>query len=279
MRGEFFLASGLFLYAKSFDIKNMQMRTEISELATLYAAFAKVIAGDGVHVEVREVTTTKGSVYHADVTEQLSRELIIQKAANPDALADERDIGAFLSGVFLACGSTINPDKRYRLDFAPRMDELCDKLIRLLKKRGFSPAVAERRGKSIIYISEREQIQDFFTIAGASRAALRVIDTEMIKQVRNHANRVTNIETANIDKQVDTAMKQVRDIEIVLREVGAEGLSEQLRRAAELRLEHPEASLRDLVALSPEPITRSGLFHRYAAIAKMAQEIRKDNGV
>ena len=277
MRAELFQSSGLFMFANAFDEDKMRLRTEILELAGLYVRFAKAIAESDAQVEIRENQTAKGrTTYCADVTGRPLRELILQRAAAPDLIEDERDISAFLSGAFLACGSVVNPKIRYRLDFTAHNREFGDKLARLLKKRGFSPEISERRGKIVIYFDECEQVQDIIAMVGAPRAALKVIDIEMIKQVRNHANRVTNIETANIDKQVDTAMKQTQDIELVLREVGIESLPVQLSRAAELRLRHPEASFRELMELSPEPITRSGLYHRYAAIAKMARKIREE---
>jgi len=280
MRGELFWGSGLFMSAKAFSADKMCLRSEIPELAQLYARLAKIIAGDAIQVEIHERKTKKGIVvYRAEVTQGSGRELILQNAAAPDSTEDRRYIGAFLSGAFLACGSASNPEKSYRLEFAVHDAGLADKLARLTSKFGLSPGVAARRGQNIVYFDECGQIQDILTMMGASRAALKVIDVEMIKQVRNQANRAANLETANIDKQVEAAMSQVRDIELLLREVGMEGLPEPLMRAAELRLKHPEASFRELVELSPEPITRSGLYHRYAAIAKMAVELRDGKSV
>jgi DNA-binding protein WhiA len=94
--------------------------------------------------------------------------------------------------------------------------------------------------------------------------------------MRNKINRISNRETANIFKAVDAAIQQRKAIEILEKKGIAESLEPELVSAIKLRKENPEASLTELCRISSEPITRSGLNHRFRRILEIAQEKNKD---
>lgn len=79
--------------------------------------------------------------------------------------------------------------------------------------------------------------------------------------MRNNVNRVVNCETANLQKTVNAAVQQIRDITIIQQSGKYGFLTPKLQEAAELRLKNPEATLGEVAALSG--ITKSGLSHRY----------------
>jgi DNA-binding protein WhiA len=188
------------------------------------------------------------------------------------------EAGAFLSGVYLSCGSVTDPEKGYHLEFVARRESLCRELAALLEQYIPGVKTTSRRGVFVAYYKDRIQIEDLLTLMGASKASLTMIDVEMIKEVRNRANRVTNCETANIDKTVSAAAGQMQDIAYILDTKGLEFLPENLRGVALLRLENPDLSLRELCALCEESISRSGLHHRLEKLSKIAGELR-DAGV
>ena len=110
-----------------------------------------------------------------------------------------------------------------------------------------------------------------------SKAALEIMNVKILKDVRNKVNRVTNCETANIDKTVTASARQIADIEYLILSLGLEGLPEELREVAVKRMENPELSLRELLGTLSEPLSRSGLNHRLSRLSRMAEELRTRN--
>jgi len=101
---------------------------------------------------------------------------------------------------------------------------------------------------------------------------------KIYKDIRNKANRIANCDAANIDKVVKAAMKQIEDIKLIDRAVGIDSLSEELREVAQLRLDNTDMSLQEIGESLSEPISRSGVNHRFQKLAKMAEELRNGGG-
>ena len=87
-------------------------------------------------------------------------------------------------------------------------------------------------------------------------------------------NRQVNCETANINKTVSAAVKQLEDIEYIRDTVGLDYLPESLAEIAQARLERPDATLKELgEALSP-PVGKSGVNHRLRKVSAIAENLR-----
>ena len=136
-----------------------------------------------------------------------------------------------------------------------------------------------RRGQHIVYIKGCEYIEDTLTFIGAPQCTLELINTKIYKDIRNKANRIANCDAANIDKVVKAAMKQIEDIKLIDKVIGLENISQELREVAQLRLENIDMSLQEIGEDLSEPISRSGVNHRFKKLAKMADEIRGGGGV
>jgi len=203
-------------------------------------------------------------------------EIINKKTSfNRDSLRSTEQIYAFIAGAFLACGNVNHPEKGYHLEFVVRNEPLCQEFASLLEE--FAPGVktTRRRGFCVLYYRECAQIVDILTAMGASKAALEMINVEIVKDVRNKANRATNCETANIDKLVRASELQTRDIELIFSAKGENFLPETLRQIARVRLDNPEMSLRDIA--DEMYISRSGAKHRLDRLKKIAQQLRVEN--
>ena len=94
------------------------------------------------------------------------------------------------------------------------------------------------------------------------------------KEMRNSVNRKVNCETANINKTVSAAAKQVEDIRLIQKEIGLNKLPEGLQEIAELRLTYPDASLKELGEMLTEPLGKSGVNHRLRKLSELAEDIR-----
>ena len=184
-------------------------------------------------------------------------------------------LGVFTAGVFLACGSVNDPNKEYHLEFISPCESLADELVSLLKDIGANAKTAIRRNQYVVYLKDSESIEDTLTFIGAPQCTLEIMNVKIYKDVRNKANRITNCDSANIDKVINAAMKQTEDIKLIIKTSGIESLNSELREVALMRLENVGMSLKDIGENLSEPISRSGVNHRFRKIAKIADDIRK----
>ena len=71
--------------------------------------------------------------------------------------------------------------------------------------------------------------------------------------------------------------KQIENIRFIDERVGLQALPEKLQEIAELRLENPEVSLKELgEMLSTGPISKSGINHRIRKINEFAENLREN---
>ncbi len=274
-------AYGLFLFARHFNENTISMTTESEETAKLYAQMAKDLAGKSVQVNIKERSSQKKTLYEVSLPKQEDRLRLLAALGhttadgiNRESSTTGEEVNAFLGGVYLACGSLTDPAKSYHLEFVVRDPVLLTQLAAILDQ--VVPGVREstRRGAGILYYKECAQIEDLLAAIGASKASLAMIEVEIFKGVRNKANRVTNCETANIDKLVKAASSQIEDIQFIISKMGEDWLPESLRAVALLRLANPELSLRQLAEEIPGGISRSGMHHRLDKLSKLAEQLR-----
>lgn len=275
---------GLLLFAKSFSSAEMVLGTEMAELAELYEWFVHSLAGRSAGVRRQERTLRGKPFYEVGIPLQKDRDKLLAALGHPESgineslLTEPEQIHAFLSGAWMACGSITDPQKGYHLEFVVRNRTLCEPLRELLGQVTGGAGHVTRRGADVLYFKECAEIEDLLTLMGASRASLAMIEVEIVKDVRNKANRITNCETANIDKLVGAASAQIEDIRLILEQKGTDWLPENLRRVALLRVENPDMSLRELAEASSEPISRSGMHHRLDKLSRLAATIRETGG-
>ena len=99
-------------------------------------------------------------------------------------------------------------------------------------------------------------------------------NTRIQKNVRNQVNRLVNCETANMNKSINAAQRQIQSITLIAEKMGLEQLPESLRQAAEVRLNHPEESLKELGQLLDPPVGKSGMNHRMRRLEELAEQLQ-----
>ena len=95
-----------------------------------------------------------------------------------------------------------------------------------------------------------------------------------VKEMRNSVNRRVNCETANISKTVTAASKQIEDILLIRDKYGFGNLPDNLRQMAEIRLEYPDAALKELGEYLEPSVGKSGVNHRLRRLSEIADKIR-----
>ena len=109
-------------------------------------------------------------------------------------------------------------------------------------------------------------------------ALMDLENVRILKEMRNSVNRKVNCETANIHKTVNAAVKQTEDIKYIQSKIGFEDLAEGLADTARLRLENPDASLKELGMMLAPPVGKSGVNHRLRKLSALAEELRGNEG-
>jgi DNA-binding protein WhiA len=267
-------ANGFFLFLRILSADEISFHTESLEAAGSFDASARTLLGARTRTNITEALHVGKPIYTCRLPALTDRQRLLETLGTHaiERLKNSEEAGAFLAGAFLAVGSLSDPEKRCHLEFSARRESLARALYALLETAIPGAKLTARRGACIIYYKDRSQIGDLLTLMGASKASLALIEVELIKGVRNRANRVTNCETANIDKTVSAAAAQIADITQIDSRGGFSSLPLDLQETAALRLAHPELSLRELSALHTIPPTRSMLHRRFEKLAKIASK-------
>jgi DNA-binding protein WhiA len=190
-------------------------------------------------------------------------------------LEDNECKRAFLRGTFMAAGSVTDPEKEYHLEMTVKDLAYVSLVSDAMGAFGQKTKSIERKGSRVIYIKDGEDISDFLNVIQAYKAMYTFENVRILKGIRNSVNRQVNCETANIDKTVNAAVKQLEDIRYIEKKTGFLGLKDSLRETAELRLKYPDASLRELADISEGKLTRSGINHRLKKLSEIADKLRR----
>lgn len=181
---------------------------------------------------------------------------------------------AFIRGAFLAAGSISDPNKSYHYEIVCEYEEDAVQMQELLKFFNLDAKIIQRKRNYVTYIKEGNNITDVLNIMGAFVSQMKLYNVMILKGMRNDVNRKVNCETANLNKTIEAAVKQIRDIEYVRDTVGLESLSDGLREVAEIRLKNSDMKLKDIGELLNPPVGKSGVNHRLRKISELAQKLR-----
>lgn len=177
---------------------------------------------------------------------------------------------AYLRGAFMGGGSVSKPEGDYHLELVAANYPLAALLVSLCKRFELPVGLTDRKNDYIVYLKDADGIMEFMRIIGADEAIVEFEVVRNVKDVRNQVNRLVNCETANLQKTVNAAFRQVERIKLIFRKLGMEKLPGNLREVALLRLAHPEATLQELVAAMGQKVGKSGMNHRLRKLEQIA---------
>ncbi|NPV59043.1 MAG: DNA-binding protein WhiA [Actinobacteria bacterium] len=180
---------------------------------------------------------------------------------------------SYLRGAFLGGGYVSRPESPAHLEINVRHPEMAEGLARLAERHGLDMHVARRKDLYSVYVKSRGEQADLLALMGAHRAVLRMQSDAVLREMRAGVNRRVNSETANLERAVDAAQRQLRDIRRIEETIGLEGLTPALREVAVIRLEHPEASMQELGAFMQPPLSKSAVHHRLLRIRRIAASL------
>ena len=182
---------------------------------------------------------------------------------------------AFIRGAFLAAGSVSDPVKTYQFEIVCLSEAKAKQLQMIMETFNINARVIKRRKYFVVYVKDSSQVVDLLNIMGAYNALMDMENVRIVKDMRNNVNRKVNCETANINKTVSAAVKQIEDIRFIQMSSAFDELPESLQEMAELRVRYPEATLAELGQLLDTPVGKSGVNHRLKKISLFADELRE----
>ena len=178
---------------------------------------------------------------------------------------------AMLRGAFLGSGSMADPEKEYHLEFTVNSEILANDLRRLIRSFvDLSAKVVKRRSKYVVYMKKSAYIADTLALMGAHTSYLEMEELFVRRQTLNKVVRATNCDSANVDRAIDAAEKQIAAIESLKARGLYDGLPYKLREIAEVRAENPEASLTQLGEMLDPPLKKSGVNNRLKKLMELA---------
>jgi len=177
---------------------------------------------------------------------------------------------AYLRGTFLGSGWVAPPERQHHLEMATASTEAADAIGQMLFGYGINIRVAARKELLILYLKDAGHVTRFLGLVGATDSLLHYEDVRAMKDMKNLVNRQVNAETANLNKTVEAAARQVEALERFLSLGGFARLPGTLRELAALRINHPEASLKELGELCNPPLSKSAVNHRMRQLMQVA---------
>ncbi|MBQ8041686.1 MAG: DNA-binding protein WhiA [Lachnospiraceae bacterium] len=247
------------LLKKTYNIYSVAGETESMRVAR-DKAFCIVL-------EAEQADKVLQSVKYEEVKERQASGLLIKNACCKRA---------FLRGTFQCIGSMSDPDKSYHLEFLASSVVQAQQIQGILADFSIDAKITPRKKYFVVYIKEGEAIVDLLNIMGAHVALMNLENTRIVKEVRGSVNRRVNCETANIAKTINASTRQIEDILYLRDHYGFHRLPDNLREMAEVRLENPDAPLKDLGGLLDPPVGKSGVNHRLRKLSELAEKIREN---
>ena len=178
---------------------------------------------------------------------------------------------SYLRGALIAGGFVADPRGDFHLEVAVATDELAQGIADLMADAGVTARVNRRRNASAVYLKSADDIVRLLEAAGAHRSVQDIRQARAMKSVKNEVNRKVNAELANSARSAGAAQHQMELIERIEALGLLDELPEALRSFCELRLAHPDLSLRDLGELADPPLSKSALYHRVLRLEKIAR--------
>ncbi len=181
---------------------------------------------------------------------------------------------AFIRGAFLSSGSISDPEKFYHFEIVCQSLEKAEQIKGIIQSFRIDAKIVIRKKTYVVYVKEGAQIVDLLGIMEANVALMNLENIRILKDMRNSVNRKVNCEAANINKTVNAAVKQIEDIRYIENTVGFQKLSEGLEEIARMRLQYPEATLKELGMMLNPQVGKSGVNHRLRKLSAIAEELR-----
>ncbi len=262
----------------------LELATEISSVARLVIRSVHQIYSLRTELTVRRSVLHKTPNYLITIPSQPGIEEALRDLGILDGAGLEMGINsklvektccaaAYLRGAFLGSGFVADPRGDFHFEITIASKEMADGIVALMTKRSIAARVLQRRNSYIVYLKSGTAISDFLAFVGAHQSALRMENERVRKSVRNNVNRKVNAELANQAKSSGAAVEQIVSIRKLAESGKVTDLSPGLQEFVRLRLQYPNASLKELGERANPPLSKSAVYHRVRRLEQLAKDL------
>lgn len=199
---------------------------------------------------------------------------------------NDETISGYLAGAFLASGSINSPKtSNYHMEISTVNENYAKWLSKLFSKYHkieMSPKISKRRDKYIIYFKKSDQISNFLIIIGATSCCMEFEDARAYRDYSNNANRLMNLDIANMSKTTEIAQRQIKEIKYIDDVLGIHNFHNPKKELlCYFRLDNDSLSMSELAdKLSEElgqRITKSNVNHLFRDIHDLYIKLKGRN--
>lgn len=269
-------AYGILYYGRAFGKEEISLTTDYDYVAERYISAISYLS-----TYTPEMIVSKSGKITINVDSYEARMEILNElgySGNERAMRllttnieNECCFGAFIRGVFLACGIITDPKIEYHLEFDVAFRTKSRDLIDMFEDFPVTPKQSDRNGVNIIYFKDSSQIEDILTVMDAQMSVMELIGEKILKDVRNNVNRKVNCDSANLRKTALAAATQTEAIEKLKSQGKFDDLPADIKELAQLRIDNPEMTLAELGASLSKPLSRSGVNHKLKKLTDMTK--------
>ena len=218
-----------------------------------------------------------------DILDELKVNFLEGKISKDIVYSDET-ISGYLAGAFLACGSINSPEtSNYHLELSVNSENYAKWLSHLFlryKNNKIEPRIIKRRNRYVLYFKKGDRIADFLVMIGAMSSAMDFENYRIDRDYMNNANRLTNLDTANMSKTVEAGKRQAHEIKYLVKKLGLEALGDKKTQlVASIRTEYISKSLGEIASMVSEElgveVTKSNINHIFRRLHEMYLKEKK----
>lgn len=253
-----------------------RMRTESEQIAERVVALCCEL------LDYEPEIVKNGKIYAVEIRENTERFLtelgfmqngVTRYLVDPFVVHDECCKASFVSGAFLGGGYVKTPKNGYHFEIKTHYRDLSRDLADIMTDIGFEPKTVTRKTEYVAYIKQSDMICDILGVFGATESMFELCNVKIFNEMKNKVTRRANCDIANINKSVAAATEQLAAINKIKSRKGLSALPPVLEEMAKLRLENPDANLKELGDMVNPPISKSGVNHRLKKIIKFSEEL------
>lgn len=194
-----------------------------------------------------------------------------------DGIKSRTQAAAYARGAFLASGSAYIPSEEvteksagYHVEFLFFGEDAATEFKKLLERCAITVHLVKKGNYYGVYAKSAEAVSDVLAFMGATEGVIMTTAVSVTREMNGVANRKKNCDLANMEKTVDSAMRQIEAIDRLIETGEFDKLDDKLKETCSLRKKHSEASLSDLAEMLG--ISKGGLNHRLEKIMRLAQK-------
>lgn len=260
------LMFGILFFSRGYVKDTISFHTENKSVAYIFATALAELTGVSVSITTPlQKETAKRRLHTVLMEDEQDKDMVLsyineqQQEILKRVKKQQCCRKAFVTGAFLISGTVIDPEKEYHLEFSFHNESTANVLCDVLTSAKLPPRVIHRRGDTVLYYKNSEEIEELLTVMGAVESTFELMNLKIEKDMRNKVNRIMNCENANVDKTIKAAMDQIALINAYVQKHGFYSIPEELREIARVRLDNPEMSLSEMCGELAIPISRSTL--------------------